>query len=111
MPRPLPHHYKLFRQRESELAVKVFEFANLGLPLAAFSAIFGPLAMSAKKRHRLFSEYVPWALRCGSSARCLITVYWEERWEQNVEEMKKEFGLWDAPPARWPKPKSLTKQN
>ncbi|THU80726.1 Coq4-domain-containing protein [Dendrothele bispora CBS 962.96] len=91
--------------RESELAVKFFEFANLGLPLAAFSALFGPLTMNAKKRHRLYSEYVPWALRCGSRARCLITVYWEERWEQQTVDMKKEFGLWDAPPARWPKAK------
>ncbi|KAK7466109.1 Ubiquinone biosynthesis protein [Stygiomarasmius scandens] len=94
--------------RESELAIKFFEFANLGLPLAAFSALFGPLAMTSKKRHRLFSEYVPWALKCGSSARCLITVYWEERWEQNTEDMKKEFGLLDAPPARWPRRKQTT---
>ncbi|THU89667.1 coenzyme Q biosynthesis Coq4 [Dendrothele bispora CBS 962.96] len=90
---------------ESELAIKYFEFVNLGLPLAALSAVFGPLRLSSKKRQRLFSEYVPWALKCGSSARCLISVYWEERWEQNVEEMKKELGLLDSP-ARWPKPKA-----
>ncbi|KAF5313807.1 hypothetical protein D9758_017920 [Tetrapyrgos nigripes] len=90
---------------ESELAIKYFEFANLGLPLAALSALFGPLRLNQKKRQRLFSEYVPWALKCGSTARCLITVYWEKRWEQDVVEMKKELGLLDSP-ARWPKPKS-----
>ncbi|KAJ7846154.1 ubiquinone biosynthesis protein Coq4 [Mycena leptocephala] len=77
---------------DAEIAVKYFEFANLGLPLAAFSAI------------GLFSEYVPWALRCGGSARSLITVYWEQRWDQNIDEMKKEFGLCDAPAAKWRKP-------
>jgi ubiquinone biosynthesis protein COQ4 len=89
---------------ESEITLKFFEFANLGLPLAAFAALFGPLRLDSAKRQRLFAEYVPWALRCGGSARSLITVYWEERWEQNIEDMKKEFGIWDAPPAKWRKP-------
>ncbi|KAJ7153596.1 ubiquinone biosynthesis protein COQ4, mitochondrial [Mycena filopes] len=89
---------------DSEIAVKYFEFANLGLPLAALSALFGPLRLNSAQRQRLFSEYVPWALRCGGSARSLITVYWEQRWDQNVEDMKKEFGLWDAPAAKWRKP-------
>jgi ubiquinone biosynthesis protein COQ4 len=91
---------------EAEIAVKYFEFANLGLPLAALSAIFGPLRLNSAQLQRLFSEYVPWALRCGGSARSLITVRWEHRWEQNIEDMKKELGLWDAPPAKWRKPLS-----
>ncbi|KAJ7081847.1 putative COQ4 protein, responsible for restoring ubiquinone biosynthesis [Mycena belliarum] len=89
---------------DSEIAVKYFEFANLGLPMAALSALFGPLRLNRAQLQRLFSEYVPWALRCGGSARSLITVYWEQRWEQNVDEMKKELGLWDAPAAKWRKP-------
>ncbi|KAJ7016941.1 coenzyme Q biosynthesis protein Coq4-domain-containing protein [Mycena alexandri] len=89
---------------DSEIAVKYFEFANLRLPLAALSALFGPLRLNSAQLQRLFSEYVPWALRCGGSARSLITVYWEQRWDQNVEDMKKELGLWDAPAAKWRKP-------
>ncbi|KAJ7111958.1 coenzyme Q biosynthesis protein Coq4-domain-containing protein [Mycena epipterygia] len=89
---------------DSEIAVKYFEFANLGLPLAAFSAIFGPVRLNGAQLQRLFSEYVPWALRCGGSARSLITVYWEQRWDQNIDDMKKELGLWDAPAAKWRKP-------
>jgi len=91
---------------ESELALKYFEFANLGLPMAAISAIFGPLRLTARKRERLFSEFVPWALRCGGSAKSLITVYWEQRWDQNVDDIKKELGIWDPPEARWSKPLS-----
>lgn len=94
---------------ESELALKYFEFANLGLPMAALSAAFGHLRLDSKKRSRLFSEFVPWALKCGGSARSLITVYWEERWDQNVEDMKKEFGIWDPPEARWSRPLSEAK--
>ena len=88
----------------SELAVKFFEFANLGLPMCGFAAAFGHLRITPKKRERLFREYAPWAVKCGASAQSLITVYWEERWEQSVEEMKKEFGIWDAPEAVWKKP-------
>jgi ubiquinone biosynthesis protein COQ4 len=88
----------------SELALKFFEFANLGLPVAAISALFGPLRLNSAQRSRLFKEYVPWALKCGGSSTNLITVYWEERWGQNVEELKKELGIWDPPQARWSKP-------
>lgn len=87
---------------ESELAIKYFEFANLGLPLAAISALGGPLRLSAKKRDILFSQYVPWALKYGSTSQCLMNVYWEKRWEQDVEELRKELGIRDSP-AKWSK--------
>ncbi|KAF8340325.1 coenzyme Q biosynthesis protein Coq4-domain-containing protein [Cantharellus anzutake] len=86
-----------------ELALKFFEFANLGLPVAGISAAFGPLRLSSKQRARLYSDYVPWALRCGSSSNCLISIYWEERWGQDIGELKEELGIWDPPPAVWPK--------
>ncbi|KAJ3743867.1 ubiquinone biosynthesis protein COQ4, mitochondrial [Lentinula raphanica] len=92
---------------ESELAIKYFEFANLGLPLAAISAIGGPLRLNAKKRSILFSEYVPWALKYGSTSQCLITVYWEKRWEQNVDGLRTELGIRDSP-ARWSRKSSAT---
>lgn len=91
---------------ESELALKFFEFANFGLPMTLISGLFGHLRLDSAKRTRLFKEYVPWAMRCGSSAAPLITVYWEQRWEQSVAEMKKELGIWDPPPAVWPAPLS-----
>jgi len=89
---------------EYELALKFFEFANLGLPMTALAAMSSPLRLNASKRSRLFKEYVPWALRCGGAARSLITVYWEERWEQNIEDLKDELGIWDPPTATWAKP-------
>jgi len=89
---------------EYEIAVKFFEFANLGLPMTALAAVAAPLRISSEKRSRLIREYIPWALKCGGSARSLITVYWEERWGQNIEDMKKELGIWDPPAAKWAKP-------
>jgi len=89
-----------------EVALKYFEFANLGLPMTAISAAFGPLRLTSPQRARLFNEYVPWALKCGGSAKSLISVYWEKRWEQDVEELKRELGIWDPPEAKWRKPLS-----
>ena len=89
---------------EYEIALKFFEFANLGLPMTALAAMAAPFRLNASKRDRLSEEYVPWALKCGGSARSLITVYWEERWGQDIEEMKNELGIWDPPLATWGKP-------
>ncbi|KAI9507320.1 coenzyme Q biosynthesis protein Coq4-domain-containing protein [Russula earlei] len=95
---------------EYELALKVFEFANLGLPSAALSTA-AVVRLNAAKRARFLSEYVPWALRCGSAAQSMITVYWEERWAQDLEELKKELGVWDPPPPKWRKPLSEAKES
>ena len=88
---------------EYEIVVKAFEFANLGLPMTGLAAIGAPFKLSAARRDRL-KQCIPWALKCGGSASSLITVYWERRWDQNVEELKKELGIWDPPPAVWGKP-------
>ena len=81
----------------SEIAVKAFEFANLGLPMTGFAAALGHLRLSSARRERYFKEYLPWALRCGGTARSLITVYWEERWEQDIEELRGELGSKEIP--------------
>ena len=78
---------------EYEIAVKFFEFANLGLPMTALAAMAAPFRLNASKRDRLFREYVPWALKCGGNAISLTTVYSEERCGQDIEEMKNELGI------------------
>ncbi|KAH8920905.1 coenzyme Q4-like protein, isoform CRA_d [Atractiella rhizophila] len=85
----------------SEIVVKYFEFANLGLPMSLLAGVFGPLRLkSAKRRERLFKTYVPWAIRAGGNARSLMGVYWEERWEQDLGELRKELGI-EAMSMRW----------
>ncbi|MBW0515770.1 hypothetical protein O181_055485 [Austropuccinia psidii MF-1] len=80
-----------------EIVVKWFELANMGLPVAALSAIFGPLRLESSKRNRLLKTYVPWALKCGSSCKPLICVEWEKKWEMSIEELRKELGIWSPP--------------
>ncbi|KAI8451600.1 coenzyme Q biosynthesis protein Coq4-domain-containing protein [Phakopsora pachyrhizi] len=86
-----------------EIVVKWFELANMGLPVAGISAIFGPLRINRQSRRvRLFKAYLPWALKCGSSCRPLINVYWEENWETPIDELRKRLGIW-SPPISWNK--------
>lgn len=84
----------------AELVVKWFEMANMGLPVAFLSSVFGPLRLSSARRRRLASTYLSWALRCGSSSRNLIGIYWEKRWSQNMEELRSELGI-TPPPMSW----------
>jgi ubiquinone biosynthesis protein COQ4 len=58
----------------------------------------------------LFREYVPWAIKCGGSAKSLIGVYWEEKWGMDVGVLKQELGIWDPPEARWSRPLSEAKE-
>ena len=95
---------------EYEIALKYFEFANLGLPMTAISALFGPLRLPSEKRARLMNEFIPWALKCGEGAQSLISVYWEKRWGQDVDELRRELGIWVAPEARWSKPLTVAKE-
>ena len=95
---------------EYELALKFFEFANLGLPMTLISGTFGHLRLNADKRARLFMEYVPWALKCGASAKSMIGVYWEERWGMDLQMLKDELGIWDPPEAKWGKPLNETRK-
>jgi len=87
-----------------ELALKVFEALHFGLPMAYFSAVFGPLRVTGEHRLMLVRDYVPWAMRVAAEAKPLISVYWEERWDQDLAEMKRDLGVWDPPvQAKWGK--------
>lgn len=81
----------------AELVVKWFELANFHLPVALLSGVFGPLRMEPSERRRLMKTYGAWALKCGGSAECLIGVYWEKEWERDLEEVRKELGVFRPP--------------
>ncbi|KAF8754373.1 Ubiquinone biosynthesis protein COQ4 -like protein, mitochondrial [Rhizoctonia solani] len=53
--------------------------------------------LTPHQRDRFVREFAPWAFRCGASARPLITVYWEKRWDQPIDDLKRELGIWVSP--------------
>ncbi|KAJ2338306.1 Ubiquinone biosynthesis protein [Coemansia sp. RSA 2618] len=80
-----------------ELAIKVFEWRQTTLPVGLIASVAGPLRLPPAERSRFFADYLPWALQCGSSAKPIISVYWEEMWEQSVDDVRKEMGVWLLP--------------
>ena len=85
---------------EGEIALKWFEWMNMGLPVAALSAIFGPLRLDYKSRERLRTLFIPWAITNGLRANPLINVYWEEEMHTDADELRKRLGLTKPPNVR-----------
>ncbi|KAJ2727250.1 Ubiquinone biosynthesis protein, partial [Coemansia sp. Cherry 401B] len=34
---------------------------------------------------------------CGSHAKPIISVYWEEMWDRSIDDVRKEMGVWLLP--------------
>ncbi|XP_054896682.1 ubiquinone biosynthesis protein COQ4 homolog, mitochondrial isoform X3 [Poeciliopsis prolifica] len=80
-----------------EVAVKWFEAAQTGLPMCALGALLGPLRLNASRLQSLFTSLGPWALQNGRRARCVLSVFYERRWEQNLEDLRRELNI-EPPP-------------
>ncbi|XP_030385167.1 ubiquinone biosynthesis protein COQ4 homolog, mitochondrial [Scaptodrosophila lebanonensis] len=76
-----------------EVAVKWVEALNTGLPMCYGGAVFGAVRLRPKQRREYIKRYLPWAIDNGKRMKPLLPVYWEERWEQNVDELRSELGI------------------
>lgn len=85
--------------REGEVALKAFEWANTGLPMAGL-ATFAALTMKRAERRRFVTTYLPWALRNGWRCEEVINVYWEEELETDVRVLRKRLGVEQPPDLR-----------
>lgn len=54
----------------------------------------------SRKLQVLATELVPWAIRSGRNASCILNVYYEQRWEQPVESLREEIGIFPPPDIR-----------
>lgn len=82
---------------EGEIAVKVLEFMNIGMPMPGLGALFAPLRLKPLQRERLRNIYYPWAMTLGLNSKPLMNVYWEKVLERDVDELRDELGL-ERPP-------------
>lgn len=80
-----------------EVAVKWFEAAQTGLPMCVLGALLGPLRLNASRLQSLFTSLGPWALQNGSRARCVLSIFYERRWAQSIEDLRQELNI-DPPP-------------
>jgi len=79
-----------------EVVVKVVEGLQTHLPMCVFGGLLGPLRFKKKQREK-YSKLLPWAMRTGAEAGLLMNVYYEQRWEQDIDEFRKELNIHNAP--------------
>lgn len=46
-----------------------------------------------RQRQQYVKYYLPWALKCGRVAKPLLPIFWEERFEQNIDELRRELNI------------------
>ncbi|XP_013871467.1 ubiquinone biosynthesis protein COQ4 homolog, mitochondrial [Austrofundulus limnaeus] len=88
-----------------EVAVKWFEAAQTGLPMCTLGALLGPLRLNASRFQTLLTSLGPWALQNGRRARCVLSIFYERRWEQSLEDLRSELNI-EPPPVSFPKKKN-----
>ncbi|KAF4517762.1 hypothetical protein B566_EDAN002967, partial [Ephemera danica] len=80
-----------------EVAVKWIEGLQTKLPMCIGGAIFGPLRFSPKQRVKYTQHYLPWAIKTGLEAKFLLNIYWEQRWEQPLDDLLRELNIQPFP--------------
>lgn len=73
-----------------EVAVKWVEGLQNGLPMCVGGAIFGPIRFTPKQVEQ-FRIVRPWAIRVGTEAKMFLNVYFEKRWEQDMDQFREEL--------------------
>lgn len=76
-----------------EVGQKWFEAVQTGLPVAVLGAVVGPVKLGWRERRVLVSEIVPWAVRCGRGAADLLAIRYEDRMEEQVVDLRREWGI------------------
>ncbi|GLI59355.1 hypothetical protein VaNZ11_001220 [Volvox africanus] len=81
-----------------ELALKGLEFVQTGLPMTGLAVLGAQYRLNPADRELLQRHYLPWALRAGSRSSDLMCIYYEQHFEDNLEEMRREHRIIPAPP-------------
>ena len=80
-----------------EVALKWLEMAQTGLPVAALSALVGPLRLAPRERAQLLGELAPWALRTAAACPPLLAVRYEELLPLPLDEARARLRITPAP--------------
>lgn len=80
-----------------ELGLKWFEFYQFGLPMQLMAGLFGParllLGSDPKNQFNEFEVYWYWALQSAPNARFLLSVYFEDMFSMDLDQVRLELNL------------------
>lgn len=74
--------------------------------LLLYDTLIFLLPSSPSRLQSLFTSLGPWALQNGRCARCVLSIFYERRWEQSLEDLRRELNI--EPPPVIPKAKKKT---
>jgi len=80
-----------------EISVKWVEGIQLGFPMCYLGALAGPVRLGPVHMRRYFSTFLPWAIETGMKSKFLMNIYFEEHWEDDLEELRKNLNIEPAP--------------
>lgn len=80
-----------------EAALKGVEFLQTGLPMTAMAVLAAEWRLKSKSRRSLNTVYLPWALRAGSQAADLMCIYYENHFEERLEDVREKWRILPAP--------------
>lgn len=90
----------LSTQAHEEVLAHTFQWPQLQMPYSWLVVTFGiPKHFLLEWRPRALRRRLPAAWRAGRRARPLIAVYWERRWHQPIDDLRRELGV--VPADRW----------
>ncbi|CAI5507641.1 unnamed protein product [Closterium sp. Naga37s-1] len=81
-----------------ELALKLIEFTQTGLPMCLLASLGAPIRLSPARRSLLLSSIYPWALGAGIRAVPLAGIYYERRFGEDLSDLRLEWKIAAAPP-------------
>ncbi|XP_034942259.1 ubiquinone biosynthesis protein COQ4 homolog, mitochondrial [Chelonus insularis] len=76
-----------------EVAVKWVEAFQTRLPMCIGAALFGAARLRSKQRKLYYEYHLPWAINIGKNSGFLLSIYFEERWEQPLDDFHKEMKI------------------
>ena len=80
-----------------EVIVKWVEALQFGIPMCAGGAMLGPLRFKTASQIKRYSAYRPWAIKEGTKSKFILNVYYEQRWEQDIEDLRREMRIDPVP--------------
>lgn len=78
---------------KGEVIVKAFEGVQTRLPLCILGGLVGPVRLSQRERLEYLTRDLGWALRCARESEFLMNVYFEKRFEQDIDELRRELNI------------------
>jgi hypothetical protein len=66
--------------------------------MTAMAVVGGQLKLSPDDRQLLWGTYLPWATRTGLRCADLMCIYYEEHFEEDLEDLRRRWRIVPAPP-------------